>query len=81
MNGSTRLWVPTGSGRLDNSSGTDAAGAGIDMRSAAITGHCPNSLQIGQPTTTGLVMGVADIISGSRAFATNFTITGHDIFS
>jgi hypothetical protein len=26
-------------------------------------------------------MGVADIVSGGRTFAANFTLTGHDIFS
>jgi hypothetical protein len=26
-------------------------------------------------------MGVADVIASRRAFATDFTITGHDVFS
>lgn len=82
VNGSTRLGIKkAGSGRLDNSSGTNATGAGFDMHCAAVTGDHPDSLQIGQPAASGLIMGVADIISGSGTFATKFTITGHDIFS
>jgi hypothetical protein len=71
----------TDSGWLDDSPGTNATGADFNMCSAAITGDRPNSLQIGQPAATGLVMGVADIISGRGAFATNFTISGHNSIS
>ena len=66
-----------GSGRFDYSSGTDTAGAGINANGAAIAGDHADTLQVGQPAATGFIMGVADVVSGGRAFATNFTITGH----
>jgi hypothetical protein len=65
------------SGRLDNSAGANAAGADIGMHSAAIAVEHPNSLQVGQPTTTGLIIGVADVVPGGGAFATYLTYTGH----
>jgi hypothetical protein len=51
------------------------------MHGTTVTGEHPHSLQIGQPTTTGLIMGVADVVSCRGAFATNFTSTGHDSIS
>jgi hypothetical protein len=51
------------------------------MHGPAVGGHHPNPLQIGQPATTGLVVGVADVVTGRRAFAADFTITGHDNIS
>jgi len=79
MNRSTRppIQQPGKSGRLNNSTGADAAGAGTDMNGTTILSYHPNSLQVWQPPTTGLVMSVADVIAGSGTFATNFTITGH----
>jgi hypothetical protein len=71
----------TGSSRLDNSTGTDTTGTDIHMHRAAGTGNCSDSLQIRQPAPTGFVVGMADIIPGRGAFATNFTNMGHDIFS
>ena len=71
----------TGSGRFNNSTGTDTAGTGLHMHGGTITGYHMNSLQIGQPAATGFIMGVANVVSGSGTFATNFTITSHDIFS
>jgi hypothetical protein len=68
----------TGSGGLNNSPGTNATGADFNVRRTAIPGNRPDSLQVRQPAATGLVMGVADIISGRGAFATNFTISGHN---
>jgi hypothetical protein len=82
MKRSTRLsQKKRGSGRLDNSPGTDAAGADIGMHGAAAAGEHPHSLEVGQPTATGLIMGVADVISRRGAFAANFTSTGHDRIS
>jgi hypothetical protein len=81
MNQLALVMKKPGSGRLNNSPGTNTTGADLDMHRAAITGHHSNVLQVGQPAATGLVMGVADVIPGRGAFATNFTITGHDIFS
>jgi hypothetical protein len=80
---STRPYITNkaGSGRLDNGARADATGAGVDVHGAAVGGDHANSLQIGQPATTGLVMGVADVVPGSGAFATNLTITGHDDIS
>jgi hypothetical protein len=47
------------------------------MHSTAIAVEHPNSLQVRQPATTGLIMGVADVVPGGGAFATDFTNTGH----
>jgi hypothetical protein len=37
----------------------------------------PYSLQVGEPAAFGFIMGMADIISGSRALAANFTNFRH----
>ena len=36
-----------------------------------------HSLQIGQPTSLRFVVGMTDIVSGRRSFATDFTDAGH----
>jgi hypothetical protein len=51
------------------------------MHRAAVGGDHAHALQVRQPATTGLVVGVADVISSGRALATNFALTGHDGFS
>jgi hypothetical protein len=66
---------------LDHSTGTDATGTDFDTNTTAAARQHPHSLQIRQPSTTGFIVGVADIISSGRSFATDFTNTGHDSIS
>ena len=67
--------------RLDNGPGADAAGTGHDPDGLPAFGYGPNLLDIGHPAAAGFVMGMADIITGYRAFATDFTFTSHCLFS
>ena len=64
--------------RFYHSTGTDAAGTYTNLLGAAANGSNPNLLQIGQPTTPGLVVGVADIVSGNWLFAAYFTLFRHN---
>jgi hypothetical protein len=66
---------------FDNGSGTDAAGAGRYPDNTACIGYCPYFLQIGQPASPVLVMGMTDMIAGRRTFSAYFTFSRHDIFS
>jgi hypothetical protein len=44
---------------------------------AALGGHS-NPLQIGEPAAPGFIMGMADVITGYRPLAANFTFFSHD---
>jgi len=59
--------------RLHHRTGTDATGAYTNLLGTTGNGCNPNLLQIGQPTPSCLVVGVADIISGNWLFAADFT--------
>ncbi len=69
------------SGRFHNSARADATGTGIDPHSVTAVGYGTDFLQVGQPAAAILIMGMTDVISGSRLFSTNITDTGHNIFS
>jgi hypothetical protein len=57
---------------------TDAAGAYPDGFGIPAFGSYTNFLQIWQPAPTGLIMGVADIVSGYRSFPTDRAYLSHD---
>ena len=57
-----------------NETGADAAGANLDGRDAAVF-HSSDFLEVGTPDGTGLVVGVADIVTEAGAFSANFTFS------
>jgi hypothetical protein len=54
--------------------GTDAAGANLYGGDAAVF-YGSDLLKIGTPYSTGLVVGVADIVTEAGAFSANFTFS------
>ena len=60
--------------------GAQAAGAHLYLACLTIN-YSTNLLQIGQKTTAGRIMRVADIIAGHRTFSTYFTTFSHDYTS
>ena len=71
----------TGRGRLDaggfgDLARTDAAGAHSDVFRLAVHQRA-HTLDVGQPTPLGHVVGVRDIASTHRAFAADFTSLRH----
>lgn len=54
--------------------GTDATGANLYGGDAAAF-YGSDFLEIGTPDSTGLVVGVADIVTEAGAFSTNFTFS------
>lgn len=69
------------SGRFHNGTRADATGTGIDSYRPPAVGYGADFLQVGQPAAAILIMGMTDVISGSRFLPTNLTYTGHNIFS
>lgn len=67
------------SGGFADCTGAETAGAYPNL--PGIAAGCCHSyfLKVGQPATTGLVMGVRNIISGGRFFPADFTYFGHNI--
>ena len=61
------------SGRFNHGAGTDTTGANTDMHAIATGGGHSYPLQIRQPTPSVLIVGMAYIIAGGRAFSTNRT--------
>ena len=57
-----------------NETGADAAGANLDGGDTAVF-HRSDFLEVGKPDCTGLVVGVADIVTEAGAFSTNFTFS------
>ena len=55
--------------------GTDATGADLDGRYAAVRSFCFHLLQVRVPGGTGLVVGVADIVATAGAFAADFAFS------
>ncbi len=66
---------------FDNGTGPNTPGAGVYPHDLSFIGNRSYFLDIRQPTPTVLVMGMTDVIAGSRTFATDFTLSGHNIFS
>jgi hypothetical protein len=63
--------------RFGYGAGTYAAGADSHPFRVAGRNRNPDALQIGQPPSSGFIMGVTDIISGDRSLATYFTLLCH----
>ena len=59
-----------------NETGTDATGTNLDGRDAAVL-YGSDFLEIGSPDSTGLVVGVTDIVTEAGAFSANFTFSRH----
>jgi hypothetical protein len=59
--------------------GADATGTGLDGLNAAIC-YGSDLLQVRIPHGTGLVVGVAHIVSEAGSFSTNITFSRHIIF-
>ncbi len=47
------------------------------MNTVAALGDHSNPLQIWEPTTSGFIMGMADVIAGYRPLAAYFTFLSH----
>ena len=47
----------------------------------ALCGINAHPLQIGEPYPARLVLGMGDVVTGLRALATDFTFSGHYLFS
>ena len=67
--------------RFNNSARPDTTRAGVYPHDLSAVGNRPYFLNIRQPTPTIFIVGMTDVIPGSRTFSTNFTFSGHDIFS
>lgn len=72
-----RIVVGAVSAGFFHRSGTDAAGADLDVAYAAVF-HRPHFLQVRLENLLGLIMGMADIAARHRFLSANFTYVGHD---
>lgn len=61
---------------LDDVTGANAASAHLNASDGALT-DCLNFLQVWMPGATCFVVCVADIVSETRTFSTDFTYFGH----
>jgi len=53
---------------------TDATSANLNGRNAAVF-YCSDFLEIGAPYSTGLVVGVADVVAEAWTFTADFTFS------
>lgn len=60
--------------RFGYKAGTNAAGANFNGGNAAVF-NGSDFLKVGAPDSTGLVVGVADIVTEAGAFSANFTFS------
>ena len=66
-------------GRFYNLPGTQATGANPDMNTVPALGGHSDALQVGKPAPSGLVVGMADVITGNWTFAADLTFFCHGI--
>ena len=60
-------------GRFNHGAGANATGTNSDALGIAAVGGDSDCLQVRQPTTTGLIVGMADVISGGGLLAAQIT--------